>query len=120
MKKYGKSIITLAILTVITLLIKVFAGLANPKKNIVKYSEIKLDPLKQDVDINEVKKSITFRQGKILDIMDDKKEASMKDISEDLSDVSLRTLRRDLNVLVELGYVSRRGSTKDSVYSKVI
>ena len=52
--------------------------------------------------------------------MDDKKEASMKDISEDLSDVSLRTLRRDLNVLVELGYVSRRGSTKDSVYSKVI
>lgn len=56
------------------------------------------------------------RQNKIYDFVQSRKQTTMQVIAKEVPGVSARTLRRDMNKLVELGLIKRVGKTKDSIY----
>lgn len=59
------------------------------------------------------------RQVKILMLVKDKKEASIKDISLAFTDCSEKTIQRELNTLVSKGQIKKTGSKRWSKYSIV-
>ena len=62
------------------------------------------------------KKSLNERQKGILKLMNKKKVVLPSEIYDLYPNVSTRTLRRDMDVLVDLHFVSQEGSTKDTKY----
>ena len=61
-------------------------------------------------------KSLNERQRGILKLMQKKKIVLPAQIYDLYPEVSTRTLRRDMDVLVELGFVRQEGSTRDTKY----
>jgi len=61
-------------------------------------------------------KSLNERQRGILKLMQKKKVVLPSQIYDLYPEVSTRTLRRDMDVLVELGFVRQEGSTRDTKY----
>jgi len=59
------------------------------------------------------------RRDKILSLIKDKKEVSIKDISGIFLDVSEKTIQRELNTLVTLGQIKKIGSKRWSRYAVV-
>lgn len=70
---------------------------------------VKMDPFK----------GLTDRQKSILEFMIAKKIAKPAELSKVAGDVSSRTMRRDMDVLVEKGIVSQEGSTKSTYYKYI-
>ncbi len=70
---------------------------------------VKVDPFK----------GLTDRQKNILEFMISKKIAKPAELSKVAGDVSSRTMRRDMDVLVEKGVVSQEGSTKSTYYKYI-
>ena len=67
------------------------------------------------VKVIEVK-DLTERQKNILTYMTEKKMAKPPELRKIAGDVSTRTVRRDMNVLIQKGLVSQEGSTKSTYY----
>lgn len=61
--------------------------------------------------------TLTDRQSEIYKIIQKSKDTDIKPIEDAFKKVSARTLRRDLNILVESGKVKRTGSTKNTRYT---
>jgi DNA-binding transcriptional ArsR family regulator len=57
------------------------------------------------------------RKERILEIVKDKGQVSIKDISDTIKDVSEKSIQRDLNSLIEKGQVIRQGERRWSTYS---
>lgn len=62
------------------------------------------------LDLNE-------RQRRVLSLFNRKSEIVMLDVSVAVRGVTKRTLRRDLNKLVDMGLIKRVGMTKDAKYT---
>lgn len=60
------------------------------------------------------------RQKDILDLINKKKSVAIKDISQLLSDISEKTIQRELNLLVQKGLITKRGTKRWSTYMAVI
>ena len=68
---------------------------------------------------NKIKSSrdnLNRRQKQIIDLFDREEKITNEMISSEISNVSRRTLRRDLSVLEEKGYIRQVGKTKGSYY----
>jgi predicted HTH transcriptional regulator len=61
--------------------------------------------------------TLTDRQSEIYKMIQKSKDTDIKPIEDAFKKVSARTLRRDLNILVESGKVKRTGSTKNTRYT---
>ncbi|MCU0660234.1 MAG: DeoR family transcriptional regulator [Candidatus Pacebacteria bacterium] len=74
---------------------------------------------KNDNKINSfgVSTSFTERKEKILEIIKDKGEVSIKDISTDFQGCSEKTIQRDINALVDEGRIMKTGDRRWSRYS---
>lgn len=59
---------------------------------------------------------LNSRQRKILDQIKLKNKMDPKDIYALVPNVSTRTVRRDMDILVDLGFVLQQGSTKSTTY----
>lgn len=63
--------------------------------------------------------NLRVREKKILDIMPSGKEVCMTDVQKHFPDVTARTLRRDMERLVQKGRVLKSGTTRATTYRKV-
>jgi hypothetical protein len=73
-------------------------------------------------DIAKFEKNIInkgSRQDKILSFINDRKSAVIKDIVSLFPEVSEKTIQRELNVLIESGRITKRGSKRWSMYMAV-
>jgi hypothetical protein len=59
------------------------------------------------------------RQKDILDFINKKKSVGIKDIASLLSDISEKTIQRELNILVQKGQITKRGTKRWSTYMAV-
>lgn len=59
------------------------------------------------------------RQKDILSFINQKKSVGIKDIAHLLSDISEKTIQRELNLLVQLGLITKRGTKRWSTYMAV-
>ena len=74
-------------------------------------------PQKSRVKIsNKIESKLNERQKVILEEMKRKREMTPKEIYSLIPNVSTRTVRRDMDVLVELTLVKQQGSTKATTY----
>ncbi|MEI7580104.1 MAG: DeoR family transcriptional regulator [bacterium] len=92
--------------------------LSTPKHDI--YSKEK-DKWQRTVIISEKEQKakradFNERQLKLLAVLNKEKDVEMKLISKMFPEYSERTLRRDFNLLEEMGLVTRSGTTKATVY----
>jgi hypothetical protein len=83
--------------------------------NIKKTTELhtSLDQGHERKDITEIKKE---RKQKILDYINSKRAAVIKDIIALFPEVSEKTIQRELNVLLEEGKIEKRGDKRWSLY----
>ncbi len=81
--------------------------------------EIKINHVGQGKDKDEKfgKERKNKRQIKILDIIKDKKSASIKDISDNIKDCSEKTIQRELIFMVKSGILKKEGERRWSRYS---
>jgi len=79
------------------------------------------DNSKHVVSISKVDKlkNLTERQKSILTYMIEKKMAKPPELRKIAGDVSNRTVRRDMNILIEKNLVSQEGSTKSTYYKYI-
>lgn len=91
----------------------------NKGHNGVLNQEIKINHIGQNKDRNEKfsKERKNKRQIKILDIIKDKKLASIKDISDGIKDCSEKTIQRELISMVKNGILKKDGERRWSRYS---
>lgn len=82
----------------------------KPKGNKKKVVEVK------QVDVT---KGLTDRQKAIFQYLGEKKMAKPPELRKVAGNVSSRTVRRDMNILVEKGLVSQEGSTKSTYYKYI-
>lgn len=76
--------------------------------------------VKKKKEVSDSKSNLlTTRQKKILKIFKGDKSVDMDQISSKISGVHVRTLRRDLNKLVDLKFIKKSGTTKGSSYKKI-
>ncbi len=61
----------------------------------------------------------TTRQDKIIAFINERKSAVIKDITSLFPEVSEKTIQRELNVLIEEGRITKRGSKRWSMYMAV-
>ena len=64
-------------------------------------------------------KQLTERQKDILTYMSEKRMAKPPELRKIAGDVSNRTVRRDMNILIEKNLVSQEGSTKSTYYKYI-
>lgn len=96
-------------------------SLAHPQRHFSPTSEIKKTVDIEDLhdkgherkDISEIKKE---RKEKILDYINSKRTAVIKDIIALFPDVSEKTVQRELNVLLEENKIEKRGDKRWSLY----
>jgi len=86
--------------------------------------EKRRDSDEQDVEIvpspqTNPLRGLTERQKGILEYIREKKEAKPQELRNIAGNVSERTVRRDMNVLVERGLVSQEGTTKSTYYRHI-
>jgi len=83
-------------------------------------------PLQGFVPVKKVSSPVTNladrqdRSNKIMSLIKDKKEVSIKDISLAFTDCSEKTIQRELNTLVSKGQIKKTGSKRWSRYSTII
>jgi predicted HTH transcriptional regulator len=70
----------------------------------------------KEVGVKFNEKEFTARQKIILTIIRSKKTVEMRDLLKAISGVTERTLRRDLSVLQEKGFIKKEGTTKSVKY----
>ena len=87
-------------------------GKDRGKKEIKEKEEIEIGTSPR---INPLK-GLTKRQKDILQYIIEKKEANPPELRKVAGDVSERTVRRDMNTLVERGLVLKEGTTKSTYY----
>ncbi|NLT44896.1 MAG: DeoR family transcriptional regulator [Thermotogaceae bacterium] len=63
--------------------------------------------------------NLRVREKKILSIIPSNKDVSMSDVQDHFPDVTVRTLRRDMERLVQKGRVLKSGTTRATTYRKV-
>ena len=71
-------------------------------------------PAKKEIKKKEV--ILTGRQEKILRILEEKDKAQVSDIKDYFPDISKRTLRRDLNGLLDYALINRGGERNSTFY----
>lgn len=78
----------------------------------------KFEPFNESLDkkVIHISKKLNVRQELIMKLIKKRKVVLPSDIYELNPSVSTRTLRRDMDVLVELGLVKQQGSTRDTKY----
>jgi predicted HTH transcriptional regulator len=82
----------------------------------VKKKDINIGHQLQGTGSDKIYKVKGDRQQTIMTFIDDRKAASIKDISALFTDVSEKTIQRELSSLVASGKISKRGSKRWSVY----
>jgi len=70
----------------------------------------------KDSELENIKKKLNKRQLHILEIIEQEGEMEPSQIYDLVPNVSTRTVRRDMDVLVENNLVSQKGSTKATTY----
>lgn len=68
---------------------------------------------------NKIESKLNERQKVILEEMKRKREMTPKEIYSLIPNVSTRTIRRDMDVLVEFDLVKQQGSTKATTYTYI-
>jgi hypothetical protein len=63
--------------------------------------------------------NLRVREKKILNVIPSGKDVSMSDVQKHFPDVTVRTIRRDMERLVQKGRVSKSGTTRATTYRKV-
>lgn len=87
------------------------------KNNSERIQEIKFeafDPVKKDIKIKAEK--LSSRQQKIIDFLKQKEKAQVMDLQTILPDITKRTIRRDLDQLLETGEIIRMGEFNQVFY----
>jgi len=99
-------------------ILSVLLGMFIIFKLVSKQREIPKEDEEDDLNQRFVSdsKGLNERQRGILKLMQKKKVVLPSQIYELYPEVSTRTLRRDMDVLVELGFVRQEGSTRDTKY----
>ena len=80
----------------------------------------KVDNGHKKVDHQQILKDKEDRANKIITLVKDKKDVTIKDISMLFSHVSEKTIQRELNVLVSKGQLKKTGSKRWSRYQLVV
>ena len=68
---------------------------------------------------NPLTREVTARQRKILDFLKSNEKAQVMDLQKILPDITKRTIRRDLDELLEVGKITREGDFNQVVYKLV-
>lgn len=101
-----------------------FFKLISQKKEIFtplnKYPELKPKKESQEKKIEVKNKNLNQRQQAIMKLIKRRKVVLPSDIYALNPNVSTRTLRRDMDVLVEMGLVEQEGSTRDTKYILIV
>ena len=87
------------------------------KAQVVVHVPVLEKPLKKEVKKKEA--ILSSRQEKILKILEEKEKAQVNDIKDYFPDTSKRTLRRDLNGLLESDLIERRGERNNTFYELI-
>lgn len=91
---------------------------------IVQGSSAKTNTGKKDVvgemESKKIDESLNVRQRKAMEILAEVGRVTVKELVSHFPRVSTRTLRRDMDVLVDRGYVSQEGSTKSTYYKYLL
>lgn len=90
--------------------------ITNIPKTVEKPKEAKK---KVDVNIVQGVKGLNERQEVIVEYLVGKGEITPKELKKIIPDVSTRTIRRDMDKLVEKGVVRQEGSTKSTFYTYI-
>lgn len=100
----------------IVLLFKVFSQKRDQSESVLQYPKLK--PIKeiQVKKILPISRELNNRQDSIMKLIKRRRVVLPSDIYALNPNVSTRTLRRDMDVLVELGLVKQEGSTRDTKY----
>jgi predicted HTH transcriptional regulator len=88
----------------------------NSEKSRVQITPQDISNEKESQKIEKQHKDLNQRQIKILKHMREKGRMEPSEIYKLVPDVSTRTVRRDMDALVEAGLVSQRGTTKSTQY----
>lgn len=120
MKGITKKLAAVAAIAIVSITVRGLAKFANAKKNLVTFDEFSnikkpVNELEED-ELTDLKKKLTVRQGKLIEIIKSKKQATMKELKDGFPSITTRTLRRDLSSLIDMGIVEKQGSTRSSVY----
>ena len=73
-------------------------------------------PLPKEREVREVE-HLPNRRGRILQVIREKENVSIKDISEIIKDCSEKTIQRELNSMIDDGVVLKKGDRRWSRYS---
>lgn len=90
-------------------------GLGTTQTEKVKVGTVR--PRKVATPEDSEKETIKDRKDRIREVLRDKGQVSIKDISEIIKDVSEKSIQRDLNFMIENGEVLRTGKKRWSLYA---
>ncbi len=82
-------------------------------------SKPSIKDIKTITPLNDRTTNKISRQDTILNFINERKSAVIKDIVGLLPDVSEKTIQRELNVLIDTGRITKRGSKRWSIYMAV-
>jgi predicted HTH transcriptional regulator len=116
MSKNRKTIYILSTILGAVLIFKLFSQKKEIFTPLNKYPELKLKKESQVKKVEVKNRNLNQRQQAILKLIKRRKVVLPSDIYALNPNVSTRTLRRDMDVLVELGLVNQEGSTRDTKY----
>ena len=114
--KEDKRIDIFEIISILLGIFVVFKVFSKYSKVLEKKEETKDENFKYSSPVYTNRKGLNERQRGILKLMNKKKVVLPSEIYDLYPNVSTRTLRRDMDVLVDLHFVSQEGSTKDTKY----
>lgn len=98
------------------LLFKMFSQKKEGFTPLTKYPQPKPEKEAKEKIVKIKSKNLNERQQGILKLIKKRNVVLPSDIYSLNPNVSTRTLRRDMDVLVELGFVKQEGSTRDTKY----
>lgn len=83
------------------------------------YEEANISSPQKKASKKRTKPNLKKRERKIVKILGEEREAQVGDLKESFPDISKRTLRRDLDGLLEKGIIVRNGEWNDVYYTLV-
>jgi predicted DNA-binding transcriptional regulator YafY len=86
------------------------------EKRFLKHPEFPKEEKKEIIGEDRGTSILTFRQQKIMNILNSSKILEMKDLQNAIKGVTERTLRRDLLQLQSIGLIKKIGNTKSVKY----
>jgi len=116
MSNSKKTVYLLSTVLGTVLLFKLFSRKREEFEPLSQYPRLK--PFKETIGkkVVPISKKLNERQATIMKLVGKRKVVLPSDIYALNPNVSTRTLRRDMDVLVELGLVKQEGSTRDTKY----